>query len=183
MAIISAVEQSLIDEALKHAEKRIAFEYDRFKLETNHRISMIALGTLGQLIFRDYLVSKGVEFEFEYQAGRFDRYDFMLEEKVIEIKTSGYDDSEGWAKLHAIYNKDQMRDAVNKNIYGSVQIFVNGYDRKERRLIPSNCSQAVIAGWAPIGVIRSAPIRDLPYGSAHMVPLVTLEEIDTLIGY
>ena len=38
-----------------HSLERIKYEFDRFGLDKEKRIQMIELGTLGQLIFKQYL--------------------------------------------------------------------------------------------------------------------------------
>ena len=93
----------------KHSLERIEFEFDRFGLPRKNRIQMIELGTLGQLIFKHYLDSEGINYDFEFQAGNYDEKDFQIGERIVEIKTSGYSDEEGYTNLNAIYNYNQMQ--------------------------------------------------------------------------
>lgn len=175
------VSKSILEESFLHAQKRIEYEYDRFGLNLEHRISMIALGTVGQLVFREFLLNKAVDFEFEYQAGKFDKFDFKIHGKVIEIKTSGFDDSKGWSHLNAIYNHDQLLVAQKKNVFASVQIFANGYTPSTRFFDGAKCTKAVIAGFAPIAMILGTERQKLPYGDAHLVPLSSLRNVDEII--
>jgi hypothetical protein len=177
-----SLDKSIVEEAFRHAMKRIEFEYDRFGLNLEKRIAMIALGTVGQLVFRDYLSSQNVNFEFEYQAGKFDNFDFRIDERIIEVKTSGFDDSIGWSHLNAIYNHEQLLAAQKKNIFASVQIFTNGYSPLTRVFDGASCTKAVIAGFAPVPTILASPKRKLPYGDAHLVPLSTLSKIEDLLS-
>ena len=182
MAKFITLDESIVEEAFRHAIKRIEFEYDRFGLDLEKRISMIALGTVGQLVFRDYLLSQAVDFEFEYQAGKFDNFDFRIGDKIIEIKTSGFEDSKGWSHLNAIYNHDQLLVAQKKNIFASVQIFTNGYSPSTRVFEGAKCNKAVLVGFVPITKILATEKRKLPYGDAHLVPLSALSKIEDLLS-
>jgi hypothetical protein len=173
---------STIEEAFKHARVRIEFEYDRFNLDQTHRVNMIALGTIGQLIFRDYLDKLGVAYEFEYQAGNYDAFDFKINDKNIEIKTSGFEETNGWQRLNAIYNQNQIAQCEHKQIFGVVQIFINGYSKSTRKIDAGKCKQGIIAGWTTIESFKVARLVDLPYGRAYMIPLGQMKKISDLIS-
>ena len=85
-----AVDASLGQEAYEHAKKRLGFEYDRFHLATEQRVSMITIGTIGQLVFKKYLESNDVDFHFQLQYGKYDDYDFTIQNRIVEVKSSGY---------------------------------------------------------------------------------------------
>ena len=68
--------KAIMNQAISNSKKRLKFEYDRFKLPTAQRKSMILIGTIGQLIFKEYLEKKNIVFEFEFQAGKYDGMDF-----------------------------------------------------------------------------------------------------------
>lgn len=176
------IQPHVIDEAVKHASARLGFEFDRFKLDKSLRISMITLGTIGQLVFRDYLMSQGVKFEFQFQAGKYDDFDFKINDRVIEVKTSGYENPSRWKALNGIYNVDQHRNSLRKNFYCFVQIFINGYDKKTKALDLATCNHAVIAGWLKISEIANFPIRHLPFGDAFLIPILSLNEMSTFKG-
>ena len=99
-----------------HSLERIKYEFDRFGLDKEKRIQMIELGTLGQLIFKQYLDQEGLIYDFEFQAGNYDDKDFQVWESIVEIKTSGYSEKDGYSNLNAIYNHNQMQHAERKNI-------------------------------------------------------------------
>ena len=74
------VSNTIMSEAIAHSKERLKFEYDRFKLPTAQRKSMILIGTIGQLIFKEYLEMKNITYKFEYQAGKYDDMDFSINE-------------------------------------------------------------------------------------------------------
>ena len=86
----TAIEEEILTEAMNHSQRRIEFEYNRFGLSRNHRINMILIGTIGQLIFKKFLDKENIDHKFEYQAGQYDNFDFTINNKIFEIKTSGY---------------------------------------------------------------------------------------------
>lgn len=169
----------VIDEASNHAAKRLGFEFDRFNLDKSLRVSMITLGTIGQIIFRDYLKSNGFDFEFQFQAGKYDDFDFKINDKIVEVKTSGYENQSKWKTLNGIYNFDQYQNALGKNFFCFVQVFISGYDKKTKALDLSKCKHAVIAGWLKVSDIASFPIRQLPLGDAFLIPISSLKEMST----
>jgi len=173
------IQPHVIDEASIHAAKRLSFEFDRFKLDNSLRVSMITLGTIGQIVFRDYLKSHDFDFEFQLQAGKYDEFDFKINDKIIEVKTSGYENQSRWKALNGIYNFDQYRNALAKNFFCFVQVFISGYDKKTKALDLSKCKHAVIAGWLKISDIGSFPIRQLPLGDAFLIPISSLKEMST----
>jgi hypothetical protein len=175
------VEQSIGLEAYEHAKKRLGFEYDRFHLATEQRLSMITIGTIGQLIFKQFLESNKIKFDFQLQYGKYDDFDFRINEKIIEVKSSGYKCSDDWKKLNGIYNSSQLENALTKNFYCSVQVFLNGYDKVNKLFNFKKCDTAIIAGWLEIEEIAKIEPRYLPLGKAHLIPLSNLKPLDLLI--
>lgn len=167
----------------KHSLERIEFEFDRFGLPRKNRIQMIELGTLGQLIFKHYLDSEGINYDFEFQAGNYDEKDFQIGERIVEIKTSGYSDEEGYTNLNAIYNYNQMQQAEKKNISLVVQVFVNGYLKNEKTFNLKKCNKAIILGFSTIQDLKNSELRHLPYGKAYLKPLRELKNIQDLQDY
>lgn len=175
------VDPNLGKEAFKHAKKRLGFEYDRFHLATEQRISMITIGTIGQLVFKKYLESKKIPFEFQLQYGKYDDYDFKIKNEIVEVKSSGYKNPDEWMKLNGIYNASQLEQAIAKKYYCSVQIFLNGYDKVNKLFNIATCDTAIIAGWLEIEEIAKTEAKYLPHGKAHLIPLAQLKDIKTLI--
>ena len=175
------VENSLGIEAYEHAKKRLGFEYDRFHLGTEQRLSMITIGTIGQLVFKKFLETNNVPFEFQLQYGKYDDYDFKIENEIVEVKSSGYKNSDEWMKLNGIYNASQLEQAIAKKYYCSVQIFLNGYDKVNKLFNIKKCDTAIIAGLLEIAEIAKTPAKYLPHGKAHLIPLTQLKDIKTLI--
>ena len=175
------VEQSIGVEAFQHAKKRLGFEYDRFHLATEQRLSMITIGTIGQLIFKQFLESKNVNFDFQLQYGKYDDFDFKIDKKIIEVKSSGYKSKEEWKKLNGIYNSSQLEYALLNKYFCSVQIFINGYDKVNKLFNYKKCDTAIIAGWLEIEEIAKIEPRYLPFGKAHLIPLANLKPIQLLL--
>ena len=176
-----AVTEEIRNFAREHATQRMEFEFDRFGLDQTRRHSMIAMGTIGQLAFKQFLELNQVDFEFQLQAGKFDDFDFVINGKIVEIKTSGYGKGSGWKDLNAIYNSSQLKQAVSKKYFCSVQVFVNGYHRSDKTFNLDNCTTATIAGWIKIKDISAYKSVQLPFSSAHLIPLSELNEIQTLL--
>ncbi len=181
--IILDVNPQLVAAASDHAKERLGYEYDRFNLDNNQRLSMIQIGTVGQMLFRQFLDERQIAYEFQLQAGEYDDYDFVIKNRIIEIKTSGYSIENEWRNLNGIYNASQLRSAKQKGYYCSVQLFINGYDKNTKMFDNFKCNAGVIAGWIEIGEIAKYPPTPLKYGSAHLIPLNELKDINTLLGY
>lgn len=182
MEIILEVKPDLVAAASNHAMERLGYEYDRFNLGNNKRLSMIQMGTVGQMLFRSFLEENNVSYEFQMQAGNFDDFDFVIGNRIVEIKTSGYKDLNDWKDLNGIYNASQLRTAKQKNYFCSVQLFVNGYDKVTAMFDAERCTVGVIAGWLEIEKISRYPETQLRYGPAHLVPLIELKDTLELIN-
>ena len=176
------VDANIGKEAYEHAKKRLGFEYDRFHLATEQRLSMITIGTIGQLIFKKFLESNKIKFQFQLQYGKYDDFDFKIKNKIVEVKSSGYKNPNDWMKLNGIYNASQLEQAIAKKFYCSVQVFLNGYDKVNKLFNILKCDTAIIAGWLEIGEIAKTDAKYLPHGRAHLIPLSKLKDIKTLIG-
>lgn len=169
-------------EAYNYAKKRLDFEYDRFHLPTSkQRLSMITMGTIGQLVFKKYLDDQNIQFDFQLQYGQYDDYDFILNEKIVEIKSSGYKNQNEWRNLNLIYNASQLEHAINKKYFCSVQMFLNGYDKVTPTFEYQKCDTAIISGWLEIDVIAKSRPTKLRFGEAYLIPLNELKAIDLLI--
>ena len=175
------ITQAMRISAKVHAEKRMQFEFDRFGLDDSRRFSMITLGTIGQIAFKSFLEHRKIKHEFQMQAGKFDDYDFVIGDKIIEVKTSGYGGGDSWKSLNAIYNSSQLKTALRKNYFCSVQLFVDGYNKSLKFFDIDTCRSAIIAGWIEVSKIAQTEPVSLPLGPAHLIPLANLNEIDTLL--
>jgi hypothetical protein len=170
------------EQAYEHSKNRLGFEYDRFHLGTEQRLSMIVLGTIGQLVFKEFLETNKVPFQFQLQYGKFDDYDFKIRNEIVEVKSSGYKKPDEWMKLNGIYNASQLEQAIAKKFYCSVQVFLNGYDKVNKLFNIAKCDTAIIAGWLEINEIAKTDTKYLPHGKAHLIPLNQLKDIKLLIG-
>ena len=176
-----AISKTIMNKAISHSKERLKYEYDRFKLPTAQRKSMILIGTIGQLIFKEYLEKKNIVFEFEYQAGKYDCMDFSINKEIIEIKTSGYG-MRGFNNLNLLYSDDQFQAGIAKGFKYCVQIFINGYKRKDKLIIPVNCNLATIAGFILFKDIKKYPNQRIFYGDDYKVPIDNLTPIDQLLN-
>ena len=181
MVIEINVSQELTKQAYSHAKSRLKFEYDRFNLKTEQRISMITIGTVGQLIFKQYLEKLNVPHEFQLQFGNYDDYDFKIKNRIVEVKSSGFRNHDDWKKLNGIYNASQLEHAIAKEFFCSVQIFLNGYDKVNKLFNIEKCDTAIIAGWLEISQIAEIEARYLPHGKAHLIPLSNLKQMEELL--
>ena len=174
------ISKEIIEEANKHSSERMQFEYNRFKLSSEQRKTMILIGTIGQLLFKEYVTEQKVPFEFEYQAGSYDAMDFKLGQDIVEIKTSGYEDNVGFEYLNLLYNKDQFDGGIRKGFKYCVLLFINGYSRKTKLLNLSQCSKGIIAGYIPFEKIQEFPNAKQFYGDDFKVPLAKFSDIKQL---
>ena len=167
--------------AKTHADERLKYDFNRFRLDDNRRLSMIASGTIGQIAFKSSLEQSDIPHEFQMQAGKYDNYDFEITNRIIEVKTSGHSGGGSWKNLNAIYNYSQLKNAIRKNYFCSVQIFVDGYGRSSKTFNVGSCKSGIIAGWIEISKIAQTERISLPFGPAQLIPLEKLNEIDALL--
>jgi len=174
------INKEIIEEANLYSDKRMQFEYNRFGLSPEQRKSMILIGAIGQLMFKEYLTEQKVPFEFEYQAGNYDTMDFKLGQDIVEIKTSGYEVS--FEHLNLLYSDDQLKAGVNKSFKYCCQLFINGYSRDKKLLNASHCNKCIIAGYIPFEDIQNFPSPRKIFGDDYKVPLRRLIDIKNLIS-
>ena len=180
MEISLSVDNELKNEALAHRDERIKYEYNRFGLDIEKRKSMILIGTIGQLVFKKFLKENKVKFDFEFQAGRYDNIDFVITNKIYEIKCSGFKDS--YNHMNIFYAKDQFSRGINKGYDYCVQIFINGYDKKTKLLDIDECDLAVIFGYIEFPKIKEFKNPNKRYyGDDYKVPLFHLKDLKTLL--
>lgn len=177
-----AIEKKLGTEALYHAKNGLGFEYKRFNLGVEQRLSMITIEIIGQMVFKDFLEKSSVKFDYQLQYGKFYNYDFKIADRIVDIKSSGYKNSDDWLKLNAVYNVSQLQQAILKKYFCTVQIFLNGYDKVNKLFNVSKCDTAIIAGWLEIDQIASIDTKYFPHGRAHLIPLAKLKPIKTLFN-
>jgi len=165
--------------AEKHTIERIKFEFDRFGLGKEQRISMILIGTIGQLIFKKYLEENNINFKYELQAGKYDDIDFEINKNIIEVKTSGF--NQDWQRLNLLYSDSQFFRGTKKKYAYCIQIFINGYDRQTKILDLKKCNKAVIAGGIKFNDIKNFRNERLFFGDDYKVPLNKLKPIEEII--
>lgn len=182
------ITKEIIYKAIDRSEASIGYQYDRFNLSLNMRKSMIVIGTIGELIFEQYLKGKEIEYDYEDEINKSLDYiskyekDFQLTNDIIEIKTSGYDKA-GYEHLNLLYSQDQYDSGIRKGFDKCVLIFVNGYDRNERMLRIENCNSATIAGYIPFKDIGKYPSQRKYYGDDYKVPIKELYKIEHLTKF
>jgi hypothetical protein len=176
-----SIDENLINTAKDHSKKRMAYEYNRSGYDLNTRLSMITLGTIGQLGFKKYLNILGnIDYKFQLQAGNYDDFDFRIKEKTIEIKTSGYDNN--YQYLNLLYSKDQFEVGTIKNYHYCVQIFVDGYDRVKKIIDLNKCKKLTIFGYIDFNKIQLFRNPNQKFwGDYYKVPLKSLRPIKEII--
>ena len=174
------IDESLKKIALEHTEERIKYEFDRFGLPEEKRRSMILIGSIGQLVFKKFLEKNNVKFEFEFQAGKYDKMDFKINGKIIEIKCSGFD--EQYHYLNLLYAKDQLYNGLQKKFEYCVQIFINGYERSSKMLNVTKCVDGIISGYIEFIKIKNFENNyKKSFGDDYKVPLSNLKSINQLL--
>lgn len=137
----------MIKEALNHAHKLFKYEYDRFSLADAKRLDMIKIGVIGELVFREYLMRIGSSFVYQDIIGKYDEFDFKVNGKKVEIKTSGYDYYP--EDLNLLYNVEQYNHGLKKGTDFVYLVLVNGYNRRFQIFNSYECNTAILAGWIP----------------------------------
>jgi hypothetical protein len=175
-----SIDDDLKKIALEHSEERLQYEFNRFGLSLKQRKSMILIGTVGQLIFKKFLEENNIEFEFEFQAGKYDKKDFQVNGKIIEIKCSGYGDR--YQHMNLLYAKDQFENGIKKKFEYCVQIFINGYDILTKMLDITKCTDGVILGFTEFTNIKNFKNPKMRYfGDYYKVPLASLKPVNELL--
>lgn len=175
------ISQRIKNEALEHAQERMQYEYNRFNLTNEQRQSMILIGTIGQLVFREYLDANNIEYEYEMQAGQYDAMDFKINDEIVEIKTSGFGDS--YSHMNIFYSDDQYRSAIRKGFVYCVQIFIEGYNKDTKLLDLNACNNAYIAGYIRFENFPQFRNSNKRYfGDDYKIPLAQLNPIEQLIN-
>ena len=49
---------------------------------------MILIGTIGQLVFKKFLDQESITYDFEFQAGKFDEFDFKVGKDTNSLSLS-----------------------------------------------------------------------------------------------
>lgn len=174
------IDKNLIVSAINHSKDRMNYEYNRFNQNNTFRLNMILIGTLGELVFKKYLEGNNQAYEMEFQAGKFDSFDFIINNKIIEIKTSGYD-KDGFEHLNLLYNSNQYQQSQNKGYDYVVLIFINGFNRDTQSLDINAVNRATIIGYIPFDAIKNYPPTRNRYYSNHKVALNNLRDLDEIL--
>jgi len=70
---------------------------------------------------------------------------------------------------------------LDKKFEYVVQIFINGYDRKARKLNIDNVNKAFIAGYIKFDSVKNFPLVQNIYHSNYKVSLNALDDIKEII--
>jgi hypothetical protein len=173
------VNDKIKDNAVSHSKERMSYEYNRFNLSKEKRQSMILIGTIGQLIFKQFLEENQVDFDFEFQAGNYDDIDFKIANEIFEVKTSGYSGS--YKHLNLFYSEDQYRRGLFKDYNYCVQIYINGYNKSKKLIDIEECDTAIIAGYIEFDRIKSFKQKRQFYGDDYKVPQTAFKDIKKLL--
>jgi len=174
--------RDLLNKAKEHSAERMQYEYNRAGYKNEIRKSMILLGTIGQLGFKQFLDDKNFSnYTLQLQAGKYDDFDFTLGDEIVEIKTSGYDSS--FNSLNLLYSEDQLFSGKQKKFSYCVQLFVNGYDRNTKKLNLDKCNTLKIAGYIEFDKIQDYKNPEPRFwGDHYKVPIFKLKDINKLLS-
>lgn len=173
------ISEEIKEKVLEHSQNRMDYEYDRFKLNDEQRKSMIIVGSIGQLLFEEYLQENNCDYEMEFQAGRYDQYDFFVNNKIIDVKTSGFDNS--YTYLNLLYTEEQYNTGLRKGYELIVQIFINGYNKNTRLLDLSLSTTGIIVGFIEFSKIAQFKQEREFLGDDYRVPIKFLIPIEELV--
>lgn len=184
MSIDIVLTEEMKNKADNHSKRRMCFEYNRFKLSDDRRRSMILIGTIGQLAFKEFLDKNAIKYDYQLQAGNYDDFDFKINDEIYEIKCSGYDANtqHKYKRLNLLYSRDQFLAGLNKKFKYCVQLFVDGYNTHEKLLDLSICTHVTIYGYIPFQNISNYPNQAHYYGDDYKVPLYKLLDVEELFG-
>lgn len=181
MTLIIPIDADTKRTAEIHSLERMKYEYNRFGLNDIIRYNMILIGTIGQLLFKKLLDDNGINYIFEFQAGNYDNLDFKINNKIIEIKTSGFENN--YQRLNLLYSEDQYQRGLYKKYDYCVLIFINGYIRNQRILELDKCNNGIIAGYLEYKNISRYRQTKRYLGDDYKVPLSDLKNIQILLDY
>lgn len=174
------IDEELKNLAIEHSRERMKYEYNRFGFDNRRRENMILVGTLGQLVFKQFLDLNQIPYDYQLQAGEYDDFDFIVGNDIFEIKTSGYYDV--FNKLNLLYSEDQYSAGIHKGFKYCIQIFVDGLDLNSRLLDISKTTHAVIAGYIEFDNIKYYRQQRRYYGDDYKIPVHELKDIIDLFG-
>lgn len=173
------IDDKLKNIAKEHSKERMKFEYNRFGFCSQKRENMILIGTIGQLVFKQFLESMNISFKYQLQAGNYDDFDFEINNEIFEIKTSMFYGD--YSKLNLLYSQDQYVSGKRKNFKYCVQIFVNGMNSSTRMLDIEKTDIAFISGYIEFDNIKLFKNKKQYYGDDYKVPIKQLKNILDLL--
>ena len=137
-----SITKQIIDKATNEANKRFEHGFRGPTVNDMYKYDMILISCIGELVFQEFLISKSIPYVFINNnfAGR----ELVVENKLFEIRVSGY--QHDISNLNFIYNVKQYEESRGKNIDYVIQIFINGYDYRNRSFNVSDCANGIIYG-------------------------------------
>ena len=175
--MIHTVDENIKKIAEASAIERIGTEYDRFKLEDQERLNMLIIGCIGELIFEKILQRINIPYESSYDGGEVDNFDFLIDGKIFDAKTSYCDGN--YKHLHLLYSKDQYAAGEKKKYNWVIQIFINGRD-DDGNFDLELCNKAWIAGAIAFKKIKKYRVKRKHYAIDYEVPLSKLSQFKTI---
>ena len=175
MEVSLTISEAIKEQAVIYSNKRFKYEYNRFNFSQSKRKEMILIGSIGELMFQQFLEINNVKYDFEFQAGQYDDMDFQIGYDKIEIKTSAFADS--YKHLNLLYSESQFTVAKVKNFKYCVQIFINGLCQKTKKIKYRDINTAKIAGYMSFRDIEN--YKQIPqwHGDDYKVPLKHLKDV------
>ena len=176
MEVSLAISEAIKEQAVIYSNKRFKYEYNRFNFSQSKRKEMILIGSIGELMFQQFLEINNVKYDFEFQAGQYDDMDFQIGYDKIEIKTSAYADS--YKHLNLLYSESQFTVAKVKNFKYCVQIFVNGSCQKTKKIKYRDINSAHIVGYMSFRDMENYKQTPKWHGDDYKIPLKNLKNIE-----
>lgn len=172
-------------QALSFAENIILGnnQFDRLPNEVAVRIQRTCIGKLGELVFAQVLLDRGVNVDFEQMFEIFegqnnvDGFDFETNDnQTVDIKT-------GFRANHRLLmvNEQQLRQP--KNYYVGIKLNAVDPDLKERVINLETINTATVYGYVTHDTLVNAnPRRNFGEGYASWVRYANLRDINELLG-
>lgn len=156
-----------VGDQIKHCGLKSRFNTN---YEENNKIGM-----LGELLFKKFLDTQGMQYQTDDVVGRADKYDFLIRGKRVDLKTAlrimPMTDLKDNYKL--FLQKHQL--GLHGDVY--VWIFVNGRDF-------DHAENAFIIGYMRAEAIKEYPINEQFASPAYAIPVgeVNPPELIKFIG-
>lgn len=178
-SLLIPISDTMLEEAIKYGKKCLPYEYDRFGLDANKRLQKIIIGTLGELVFKQYLIDNNIFdiTEFNLVVGQYDDCDFIIVDKKLDVKTSGFESS--FEKLNLLY---AVKPFHRRQYDYVIKVFVDGYEFHSKNYNFQNVKNGYLVGFIKYSEISNYPKFNFGYSEDYVVPISQLKNISILFS-